>query len=148
MQALSVATNAENQSKNGSDSVIPYDRNRVILTPDGARPHSTYINASFIEGYFNDESFIITQDPLQDTALDFWRMVVEHNVTTMVRLSGQESQSWQYWPADTGDKTLSFGYMAVTLLNRETRVSYVKREFKVNNTKVRYGYSFSYDRHR
>ena len=64
-QALSVATNAENQSKNGSDSVIPYDRNRVILTPDGARPHSTYINASFIEGYFNDESFIITQDPLQ-----------------------------------------------------------------------------------
>ena len=75
---------------------------------------------------------------LQETALDFWRMVVEHNVTTMVRLSGQESQSWQYWPADTGDKTLSFGYMAVTLLNRETRVSYVKREFKVNNTKVRY----------
>ena len=45
--------------------MIPYDRNRVILTPDGARPHSTYINASFIEGYFNDESFIITQDPLQ-----------------------------------------------------------------------------------
>ena len=65
-------------------------------------------------------------------------MVVEHNVTTMVRLSGQESQSWQYWPADTGDKTLSFGYMSVTLLNRETRVSYVKRDFKVNNTKVRY----------
>ena len=77
---------------------------------------------------------------LQETALDFWRMVVEHNVTTMVRLSGQESQSWQYWPPDTGDsKTLAFGYMTVTLLNRETRVSYVKREFKVNNTKVRYG---------
>ena len=132
-----MATNAENQSKNGSDSVIPYDRNRVILTPDGARPHSTYINASFIEGYFNDESFIITQDPLQETALDFWRMVVEHNVSTMVRLSGLESQSWQYWPADDGDRTLTFGYMTVTLLNRETRVSYVKREFKVNNTKLR-----------
>jgi protein-tyrosine phosphatase len=65
LQALSVATNAENKSKNGSDSIIPYDRNRVILTPDGARPHSTYINASFIEGYHNDESFIITQDPLE-----------------------------------------------------------------------------------
>ena len=60
-----MATNAENKSKNGSDSIIPYDRNRVILTPDGARPHSTYINASFIEGYHNDESFIITQDPLE-----------------------------------------------------------------------------------
>merc|ERR1719284_2010465 len=75
-KALSVATNAENQSKNGSDSVIPYDRNRVILTPDGARPHSTYINASFIS----------TQDPLEETAMDFWRMVVEHNVATMVML--------------------------------------------------------------
>ena len=62
---------------------------------------------------------------------------MEHNVSTMVRLSGQESQSWQYWPADDGDRTLTFGYMTVTLLTRETRVSYVKREFKVNNTKLR-----------
>merc|ERR1719468_765102 len=137
-KALSVATNAENQSKNGSDSVIPYDRNRVILTPDGARPHSTYINASFIEGYFNDESFIITQDPLEETALDFWRMVVEHNVSTMVRLSDTGEATWQYWPSDTeGERTMSFGYMTVTLITRETRVSYVKREFKVSNTKAR-----------
>ena len=64
-----MATNAENTSKNGSDSVIPYDRNRVILTPDGTRPHSTYINASFIEGYHNDESFIITQDPLEVSSI-------------------------------------------------------------------------------
>ena len=56
-----MATNAENRTKNGNDSIVPYDRNRVILTPDGTRPHSTYINASFIEGYHNDESFIITQ---------------------------------------------------------------------------------------
>jgi len=136
-KALSVATNAENQSKNGSDSVIPYDRNRVILTPDGARPHSTYINASFIEGYFNDESFIITQDPLEDTAMDFWRMVVEHNVATMVMLTGQDSESWQYWPNDDGDRTLTFGCMTVTLVSRESRVSYIKREFKVCNTKAR-----------
>ena len=135
-KALSVATNAENKSKNGSDSVIPYDRNRVILTPDGARPHSTYINASFIEGYFNDESFIITQDPLEETAMDFWRMVVEHNVATMVMLTGPDSGSWQYWPADDGDRTATYGCMTVTLVNRESRPSYVKREFTVCNTKV------------
>ena len=84
LQALSVATNAENQSKNGSDSVIPYDRNRVILTPDGARPHSTYINASFIEGYFNDESFIITQDPLQVGIRSYISCIV---IVVMVTLS-------------------------------------------------------------
>jgi protein-tyrosine phosphatase len=58
---LAVGTNEQNRVKNQSDTVIPFDRNRVILTPDGQRPDSTYINASFIEGYHNDESFIITQ---------------------------------------------------------------------------------------
>merc|ERR1712025_943701 len=63
---------------------------------------------------------------------DFWRMVVEHNVATMVMLSDSDGGSWQYWPSDemTGDRTLNFGYMTVT------RVSYVKREFKVANTKA------------
>ncbi len=61
VRALFSGSNEENSLKNQSTAVIPYDRNRVILTPDGLRPHSTYINASFIEGYHNDESFIITQ---------------------------------------------------------------------------------------
>ena len=66
-KALAVGTSEQNRAKNQSDTVIPFDRNRVILTPDGQRPDSTYINASFIEGYYNDESFIITQDPLPST---------------------------------------------------------------------------------
>ena len=67
-------------------------------------------------------------------------MVVEHNVSTMVRLSDAED-TWQYWPSDemsaSGERTMSFGYMTVTLITRESRVSYVKREFKVSNTKVK-----------
>ena len=58
-----LGTNEENGHKNQTEQIIPFDRNRVILTPDGHKPHSTYINASFIEGYHNDESFIITQVP-------------------------------------------------------------------------------------
>ena len=67
-------------------------------------------------------------------------MVVEHNVATMVMLSDSDGGSWQYWPSDemTGDRTLNFGYMTVTLVSRESRVSYVKREFKVSNTKVNF----------
>ena len=60
-QSIAVGTNDQNRAKNQSDTVIPFDRNRVILTPDNQRQDSTYINASFIEGYHNDESFIITQ---------------------------------------------------------------------------------------
>lgn len=77
----------ENKPKNRSETVIPYDRNRVILTPIPGREHSTYINASFIEGYDNSESFIITQDPLDTTIPDFWRMISEQSITTIVMLS-------------------------------------------------------------
>ena len=45
----SVASGDDNRVKNRVDNVIPYDRNRVILTPIPGREHSTYINASFIE---------------------------------------------------------------------------------------------------
>ena len=68
--------------------------------------------------------------------MDFWRMVVEHNVATMVMLTGPDSGSWQYWPTDDGDRTATYGCMTVTLVNRESRPSYVKREFTVCNTKV------------
>ena len=75
--------------------MIPYDRNRVILTPDGARPHSTYINASFIEGYFNDESFIITQDPLQVTNISIkifsWQQLNLFSPLTLLYLAGDSS---------------------------------------------------------
>ena len=46
MQALSVATNAENKDKNGSDSILPFDRNRVILTPDGTRSVADFYNTN------------------------------------------------------------------------------------------------------
>lgn len=52
----------------------------------GPQP-STYINATFIEGYDNSESFIITQDPLEETIGDFWRMISEQSINTIVMIS-------------------------------------------------------------
>lgn len=86
-KTCAVGSGEENRCKNRSDLVIPFDRNRVILTPIPGREHSTYINASFIEGYDNSESFIITQDPLEDTIPDFWRMISEQGINTIVMIS-------------------------------------------------------------
>lgn len=86
-KSFSVGSGDENRIKNRSELVIPYDRNRVILTPVPGREHSTYINASFIEGYDNSESFVITQDPLESTIPDFWRMILEQCISTIVMLS-------------------------------------------------------------
>ena len=80
---MSVASSEENRIKNRYETAIPFDRNRVILTPVAGRDYSTYINASFIEGYdlgYNSECFILTQDPMESTQRDFWRTVLEHNI--------------------------------------------------------------------
>ena len=76
------------------------------------------------------EHFLI----MQETALDFWRMVVEHNVATMVVLSS-EGELWNYWP-DELQETREFGYITVKHTAKENRVAYIKREFTVYNKKV------------
>ena len=73
---------------------------------------------------------------MPSTAEDFWRMVVEHNISTMVMLSAD--CAWNYWEEE---KQARFGAMAVTLNSTEKLPSYVKREFSILNEKV--GRSFA-----
>ena len=70
------------------------DHNRVLLrevdeddTPSeatGGEGRGEYINASYINGYYNRVEFIATQHPLPATRGDLWRMIVERDVSTMV----------------------------------------------------------------
>ena len=86
-KTCAIANGEENLIKNRSQMIVPFDRNRVILQPTPGVGHTTYINASFLEGYDNSDSFIITQDPLENTIADFWRMVLEQGVNTIVMIS-------------------------------------------------------------
>ncbi|CAF4146963.1 unnamed protein product, partial [Rotaria magnacalcarata] len=72
-----------NINKNRHTQIVPYDHNRVRLSRILGHP---YINASFIEGYSHESSFIITQDPLMETIDEFWRMFLEHDSNTIVQL--------------------------------------------------------------
>lgn len=58
----------------------------MLLDIAGPQP-STYINATFIEGYDHSEQFIITQDPMEDSIGDFWRMISEQSINTIVMVS-------------------------------------------------------------
>lgn len=60
------------------------DLNRVVLDELEGKEDSDYINASYIDGYYNRVEFIATQHPLENTVKDFWRMVVERSVNTVV----------------------------------------------------------------
>lgn len=122
----------EVRARNRSAECLPYDRNRVILTPLPARDFSTYINASFIEAYDNTEGFIITQDPLPNTITDFWRMVSEHNVSTIVMLSELgEGKCPRYWD----DGTVQYEHISVQYEESESCPYYTRRQFTVVNNK-------------
>lgn len=50
--------------------------------------HSDYINAVPVDGFRFKEQFIVTQTPLPNTVIDFWRMVAEKEVKVIVSLNG------------------------------------------------------------
>ncbi|EPB72141.1 Protein-tyrosine phosphatase [Ancylostoma ceylanicum] len=100
----SFAAKEENVMKNRFDSAVPYDRNRIVLRASIGYADTTYINASSLKGYFYP--YVLAQDPVsENTVFDFWRMISELNVTTLVMLSNEEdwSPSEKYWPSELHD---------------------------------------------
>ncbi|XP_058126292.1 receptor-type tyrosine-protein phosphatase H-like [Anopheles ziemanni] len=93
-----------NDSKNRYDDILPFDFNRVQLETeesDEGIPRD-YINASFIDGYTNRREYIATQGPFEETCYDFWRMVFQYDVESIVMLiqpSGEDkNKCCQYYP--------------------------------------------------
>lgn len=124
-----------NVTKNRYDFIVPYDCNRVILPVSPSRDHSSYINASFVQGYDRSLSFIITQDPLDCSVVEFWRMIKEQCISTVVMLSelGEgQTKCQQYWPSD-GE--LMCDYAKVKFVSQDNGNHFIKREFDVTNVK-------------
>lgn len=130
----SCAAGQDVSGKNRSDDILPYDRNRVILSPMPGRDFSTYINASFIEEYDNSEGYIITQDPKHNTIPDFWRMVSEHSVSAIVMLS-EIGEHYERCPRYWEDGTACYDHISVQYDHSESCPYYTKREFRLTNNK-------------
>ncbi|XP_025107933.1 tyrosine-protein phosphatase non-receptor type 3-like [Pomacea canaliculata] len=95
-----------NCNKNRVASVVPYDYNRIVLKDGYVAVEATdYINASYIQGYQDRNTYIATQGPRDNTVSDFWRMVWQEQITQIVMLAniseGGQDQCWEYWPFAT-----------------------------------------------
>ena len=79
------AQHQNNREKNRYNNVLGYDYTCVILTtnPSGA----DYINANYLDGFERKNAYIATQGPLETTCEDFWRMVWENLLTTIVMVN-------------------------------------------------------------
>lgn len=45
-----------------------------------------------LQGYSNDIEYIATQGPKEETCLDFWRMVFQHDVSVIVMVTNLVEQ--------------------------------------------------------
>uniref|UniRef100_A0A6J0ST19 protein-tyrosine-phosphatase n=1 Tax=Pogona vitticeps TaxID=103695 RepID=A0A6J0ST19_9SAUR len=124
-----------NSSKNRYPHVLPYDYSRVKLSPLDGDPHSDYINANFVPGYSSPQEFIATQGPLKKTLDDFWQLVWEQHICTIVMLTvGMENGRVLcecYWPSDS--IPVSSGQISIHLLAQNFADEWATREFKLQH---------------
>uniref|UniRef100_U5EUF9 Putative receptor-type tyrosine-protein phosphatase mosPTP-1 n=1 Tax=Corethrella appendiculata TaxID=1370023 RepID=U5EUF9_9DIPT len=124
---LSSATNPVNQTKNRS-SILPLENSRVHLTPKPGIEGSDYINATWLHGFRRLKDFIVTQHPLAETIKDFWQMVWDHSVQTVILISQCDNILFlPFWP--TASDIIETEYYRVKLILEETEDNYLVKHF-------------------
>ncbi|KAL1244227.1 Receptor-type tyrosine-protein phosphatase kappa [Trichinella spiralis] len=122
-----------NLKKNNYPDVLPFDYNRVILKPIPNEPNSHYINASYVDSFFQPKAFIITQAmKTKPACVDFWRMVWETNAEIVVMLTKvfdfMKVMCLQYWPLTKFD----YGDITVETVEAKTYAYFTLRCFRVS----------------
>ncbi|MGH0133651.1 UNVERIFIED_CONTAM: hypothetical protein FKN15_073418, partial [Acipenser sinensis] len=135
-QTKNAALAPDNKAKNRYNNVLPYDSSRVKLSIQNSASDD-YINANYMPGYDSKKQFIAAQGPLPGTVNDFWRMIWEQNVYTLVMLTRCNEQGRvkceEYWPS-SNPKT--YGDVTVILTSEIPLNEWTIREFKMKNTKT------------
>ncbi|KAK5867686.1 hypothetical protein PBY51_012153 [Eleginops maclovinus] len=135
-QQKSNAERLENKPKNRYANVLPYDSSRVKLSIIHGSPYDDYINANYMPGYNSRKEFIAAQGPLPGTVNDFWRMIWEKNVRTLVMLTRCNEQGRvkceQYWALGTKH----FENITVTTTSEIALEDWTIRDFDIKNVKT------------
>ncbi|NXP49686.1 PTPRJ phosphatase, partial [Heliornis fulica] len=125
---------AENRGKNRYNNVLPYDISRVKLS-DQSCTTDDYINANYMPGYSSKKAFIAAQGPLPNTIEDFWRMIWEKNIYSIVMLTKCVEQARtkceQYWP---DKQSKSYGDIIVTMVSEIVLPEWTIRDFTVEKS--------------
>uniref|UniRef100_A0A672PKD9 Protein tyrosine phosphatase receptor type M n=1 Tax=Sinocyclocheilus grahami TaxID=75366 RepID=A0A672PKD9_SINGR len=115
----------ENRMKNRYGNIIAYDHSRVRLQNLDGEQNSDYINANYSVVCF------LSAGPMQETAIDFWRMVWQENTATIVMVTNLVEvgrvKCCKYWPDDTE----IYRDIKVTLIETQLLSEYVIRTFAV-----------------
>ncbi|XP_053398379.1 receptor-type tyrosine-protein phosphatase O-like [Mercenaria mercenaria] len=125
--------------KNRYTNILPFDHSRVKLRPSDDIEGSDYINANYIPGYNSRREYIATQGAMRATLDDFWRMIWEQNVDTIVMLTklteNRRHKCDKYWP-NLGEPVF-YGDLVVSLQSESALSDYIIKIFEVKLKKER-----------
>ncbi|XP_015755647.1 PREDICTED: receptor-type tyrosine-protein phosphatase delta-like [Acropora digitifera] len=128
----SVGRQKENASKNRFPDIVPLNGSRVILQD----ANSDYINASYVDTFRERNSFIMTQAPLENTIEDFWKMIWDYNIGTIVMLNEQKEGDQVYPMYWATEGSATFGEFTVETASHEIFQDFSQREFSVAKKEV------------
>lgn len=133
-EECSIARLPRNRSYNRFKDVLPADRHLAyLLSPDPTDRNNSYINAVFVDSYSRRNAFLVTQMPLPSTVVDMWRLIYDHQCTSIVMMnhhSEHDQTCALYWP-EKGSET--YGQFEVELVAQEDEIDVVTRVFKLQN---------------
>lgn len=101
-------------SKNRYKDILPYSHNQVVLKGDKSKGLD-YINASYLHFPGIAQKYIATQEPLETTVNDFWAMIWQQKVGTIVSLAGAKIY---YWPKKE-EKQKMYGDLTISLVSEK-----------------------------
>ncbi|XP_077981355.1 receptor-type tyrosine-protein phosphatase T-like [Glandiceps talaboti] len=131
----SVGSSKENANKNRFSDILPFNRSRPHLMTAVKVPDSnSYINASFVSAYTQKNAFLVTQMPMPNTVIDFWRMVYDYKSYSIVMLNDMDSNDTsigQYWPEDDA---MNIGPFRINTLSRDVKGSLIVRTLQLTNS--------------
>ena len=99
----SAALSHANLDKNRFPDVIPSNTYRAVLSTPGGVGRTDYVNAVLLDSHRSKDHFIVTQTPLHTTVIDFWKLVYDHKVHTIVMMENykhEDDTCAEYWPEE------------------------------------------------
>lgn len=130
------------EDKNRYANVVPLPETRVHLKQLNGDEKTEYINANYVRGPKDTTNYYIAcQAPMENTIVDFWRMIWEQNSKVICMLTdltenGIEKCAEYLPPSAVLDTNRVFGDYSVTLKNREVKDKYAMSTIHLRNTET------------
>ncbi|XP_052804200.1 uncharacterized protein LOC128234181 isoform X2 [Mya arenaria] len=115
----------ENKCKSIDMNVIPDDMFRPLISSG-----NDFINAVYIPTYREGQKYIVTQFPLQNTTVDFVRLLWDHNIRDVVLLDQDDDKRHCYWSENKSP--LCFGPFVISPLSVDKANNCISRRIDIS----------------